>query len=392
MIDIKHAVQARYFILPDGGILIMDETYKLPVYVRATFLIVGMFFLISMLYIGQSILLPLIYAIIVSILLSPLVNFLVTKKINRAISIALVLIVALLLMAGIIALIVSQASLLKHAWPQLTSKFQNLIDQGTLWLSSCFHISVVRINQAITSESAEWMKNTGSSIGVTIATMGAILQSVILTPVYIFMLLYYQPHLLSFVHKLFDAANDQKVSEVLAEIKIVIHGYLRGLFLEFIIISVMNSVGLLILGIDYAIIFGIAAAALNAIPLIGGVIGIGLFVVMALMSKPLIYVVYVIIVYSVIQFIDNHYIIPKIVGSKVKLNALVCVIAVISGEVLWGVPGMFLAIPLTAIVKLVFDRIESLQNWGFMLGDAIEDPATLKFKFTIRGFINRIKS
>jgi predicted PurR-regulated permease PerM len=370
----------------------MENTYKLPVYVRATFLIVGIFFLVSMLYIGQSILLPLIYAIIVSILLGPAVNFLVSKKINRAIAITIVLFVAVLLMSGIVAFIISQASLLRHAWPQLTNKFQGLVEQGVLWCSSCFHISAEKIYQSMAEEKTELIKNSGAAIGVTLTTMGGILAAAILTPVYIFMLLYYQPHLLSFVHKLFDAANDLKVSEVLAEIKTVVHGYLRGLFLEFIIISVLNSAGLLILGIDYAIIFGIAAAALNAIPLIGGVIGIGLFVGMALMSKPIIYVAYVIIVYSVIQFIDNHYIIPKIVGSKVKLNALVCVIAVIAGEALWGVPGMFLAIPLTAIVKLILDRIEPLQNWGFMLGDTVEEHPKPKFKFTIRGFISRIKS
>jgi len=96
--------------------------------------------------------------------------------------------------------------------------------------------------------------------------------------------------------------------------------------------------------------------------------------------------------YAFIQFIDNNYIVPKIVGSKVKLNALVCIIGVISGAALWGIPGMFLAIPLLAIIKLIFDRIEPLKPWGFLLGETISPSEKMKFDFTIKGFLGNITS
>ena len=75
--------------------------------------------------------------------------------------------------------------------------------------------------------------------------------------------------------------------------------------------------------------------------------------------------------YYIIQLIDNNYIVPKIVASKVKINALVSIIAVLAFGVLWGVPGMFVSIPLTAVAKLVFDRIDPLKPWGFLLGDTM---------------------
>jgi len=92
------------------------------------------------------------------------------------------------------------------------------------------------------------------------------------------------------------------------------------------------------------------------------------------------YILYVLILYTVIQFIDNNYIVPKIIGSKVKINALVAIIAVICGGALWGIAGMFLSLPLIAIAKLIFDRIEPLKPWGFLLGDTMPEISLFKLK------------
>ena len=138
----------------------------------------------------------------------------------------------------------------------------------------------------------------------------------------------------------------------------------------------------MILGINYAILLGIVGAILNIIPYLGGVIAVVLFMVIALVTKSPIYVVYVIVLYTAIQLIDNNYIVPKIIGSKVKLNALISIVSVIAGAAIWGIPGMFLSIPLLAIVKLVLDRIEGLKPWGYLLGDDM--PPLIKLKKIFR--------
>ena len=103
-----------------------------------------------------------------------------------------------------------------------------------------------------------------------------------------------------------------------------------------------------------------------------------LFGIVAIVTKSPVYIIYIIIIYSVIQFIDNHYIVPKIVASKVKINALFAIVVVIAGNAIWGIPGMFLSIPLLAIVKLICDNIEPLKPWGFLLGDTM--PPLIKIK------------
>ncbi len=366
----------------------MNMPNTLPFYAKASLLLVGLFVLVSILSITQGIILPFLYAVILAILISPIVNFLGRKGINRALAIAGVLIIALLVIVSILGLLSSQTSRFSNALPNLIDKFQMLLEQTAAWASGYFNISPQRINTWIAEAKADLMGNSNAAIGNTLSSMGGVLTTVFLTPVYIFMLLFYQPHLVAFIHKVFGTGNDQEVSEVLTETKSIIQSYLVGLFVEFGIIAVLNTIGLLILGIDYAILLGITGAFLNIIPYLGGVITMVLFMVIAMATKTPVYMLYVVGLYALIQLIDNNYIVPKIVGSKVRLNALVSLLTVIAGAALWGIPGMFLAIPITAILKLIFDRIESLKTLGFLLGDTM--PPLVKLKLNMKDLSKKI--
>jgi predicted PurR-regulated permease PerM len=356
----------------------MAATLKFPFYARMSLLLIGLYVFFSMLSIGQALLLPLIYATIIAVLISPVVDFMVRKKINRALSISAVLFVSLLILTTLIALTVSQVSLLKASMPDLVDKFQGLLNQAITWASGYFRISAREINEWISHSGQEFIDSSGSKIGITLSSMGVVLAAIFLIPVYIFMILYYQPHLVRFVHKLFGAGNNEQVSEMLFETKSIIQGYLVGLFIQFAIVASLNSIGLLAIGIEYAILLGIAGALLNIIPYVGGLMAVTLFVIFTLVTKSPVYLLYVIGLYILIQFIDNNFIVPKVIGAKVKLNALVSIVAVISGAALWGIHGMFLSIPLIAIVKLVLDRTESLHAWGFLLGDTM--PPIIKIR------------
>jgi predicted PurR-regulated permease PerM len=361
---------------------------KLPFYAKASLLLIGLYVLINILSIAQGIILPIVYAIIFAISISPAVDFLVKKKVNHALAIGSVLVIAILLVSGLVALLSAQASLLSDAYPQLVLRFEKLFDQTIAWFSSYFNVSVSKINAWIANARGDIMNNSSSAIGVTLTTLSGVLSIAFLIPVYIFMLLLYQTHLIEFIRRLFDGDKDDRIGEILTETKGIIQSYLVGLFTEFAIVAALNSLCLMILGIDYAILLGIMGALLNVIPYIGGIITIFLFMLIAFVTKSPIYAVYVFGLYTLIQLIDNNYIVPKIIGSKVKINALICLIAVILGGALWGVPGMFLSIPLTAILKLIFDRIESLKSWGFLLGDT--SPPLIRFNLNFEEFSRNI--
>ena len=350
-------------------------------YAKGAFILIGLYVFISMLSIAQGILLPLIYATMLAISLNPVVNFFEKRKMSRAPAISVVLTLVVLLSVGLIMMISSQARLLNEAYPTLVIKFQTFFNDSVNWSAGYFHVGPNKIHEWIAKGKEDAMNNSGSAIGTTLITLGGFLSVVFLTPVYIFMILFYKTHLIEFIHRVCGGNNNSKVSDILNKTKTIVQGYLVGLFIEFAIIASLNSVCLMILGIKYAILFGILGALLNVIPYIGGIIAVGMFMVIAFVTKSPIYALYVLMLYTLIQFTDNHYIVPKIIGSKVKLNALICLIAVIAGGALWGVPGMFLSIPLTAIIKLIFDHIESLSSWGFLLGDTTPPFRRLNVNF-----------
>lgn len=351
----------------------------IPFYARATIFFVGFFILVSMLYIAQGIIVPIVFAILASILLQPVVNLFVRHKINRVVAILLALLLTLLLIAGFGAFIISQVSRFSESWPLLVDKFTLILNDTTLWASEYFDINPRNIHNWIIKTKGELFNTSGAAIGQTLVSVGSAVVILFLIPLYVFLILFYQPLILESIHKLFAEIHQEKVSEIVTQTKTVVQRYLFGLIIEAAMVATLNSVALLILGIDYAILLGIIGALLNLIPYIGGLVAVTLPMMIAIVTKSSAwYAIYVLAAYYFIQLIDNNYIVPKIVASKVKINALFSIIVVLAGNALWGIPGMFLAIPILAIIKLIFDHIESLKPWGFLLGDTM--PHILKIK------------
>lgn len=363
---------------------------QLPLYARITLILLGIIAFTAILYIAKHIILPLIFAIIISILLHPLVVFLQRLKINRVIAILISLLITLIVIGGFATVMLTQVSRLSDSWPVLAEKITELLNDIIIWISGYFEISTKEITVWITETKAELLSKSGAAIGNTIIGVGSTLVYIFILPVYIFLISYYQPILIEFFYKLFGADNRAEVSGVINQIKSLIQQYLVGLSIEVVIVAFLFSLGLYILGIEYALFLGVIGALLNLIPYLGAILGATLPMIMALITKPSPwYALLVLAVYIVVQFIDNNYIVPKIVASKVKISALVSITAVFSFGTLWGIPGMFLAIPITGIVKLIFDHIESLKPWGFLLGDTmppivIIEPIIKKMKKLVR--------
>jgi len=261
----------------------------------------------------------------------------------------------------------------------LVDKITDTINQTITWISGYFDINPQNIHNWILKTKGELLSNSNALIGQTILSVGNGLIVLFLIPVYVFIILFYQPLLLEFIRRVFVSSDQHQVSEIVSQTKSVIQRYLVGLVIEAVMVAILDIAALLVLGIEYAVLLGIIAALLNVIPYIGGLIAVALPMMIALATKSSAwYAFYVLVLYYIVQLIDNNIFVPLVVASKVKINALFSIIVVIAGNVLWGIPGMFLSIPLIAILKVIFDHIEPLKPWGFLLGDTM--PTLLKIK------------
>lgn len=357
--------------------IVKPSRSEFPFSIKAPLVFIGMIAFIAVLYLAKTIIVPLIFATIISIVLHPIVNLLVKYKINRILAIIITLFLTFLIIASLGVLLYSQAYRFTESLPKLVDKFTEILSQTIIWISGHFNISNWEITEWITVTKNELLGSL--EIGETIANVGGVVVFLFLIPVYVFMILFYQPLLIEFFRRVFGEKHRGKVSEVILLIKTLIQRYLIGLLLQVAIIAAMYSIGLLVLGIEYAIILGIIGAFLNLLPYLGSIIAalLPMMIAVATKTSPW-FALLVLALYVFTQFIDNNFITPKIVGSQVKLNALASIIAVITFGVMWGIQGMLLAIPLTAIAKLIFDHIKPLEAWGFLLGDTMPPLFRLK--------------
>lgn len=350
----------------------ITKDIQLPFFAKASLFFIGLVALLAILYVARGIIIPIVFAIIIAIVLHPVVDFFVRKRINRIVAIAITLFLTFIVIAAISMLIISQISRFSETWPILVDKFTVLLNQSINDLSGYLDIKPKSIHEWITKAESEIINTSTAAIGQTLVIIGGLVAVLLLVPTYVFMILFYQPLLIEFIHRLFGSSHKSKVTEIVTQTKTVIQRYLVGLVIEAIIVATLDTTALIILGIDYAILLGIIAALLNVIPYIGGLVAVALPMIVAIATKSTAwYAFYVLIMYYIIQLFDNNFIVPYIVASKVKINALFSIIVVFIGNALWGIPGMFLSIPILAIVKLIFDHIESLKPWGFLLGDTM---------------------
>lgn len=355
-----------------------QEQFKFPNYAKAAIILVGLIAAVFCLHIIQDIILPLIYALLLAVLVNPAVNFLIGKRLNRVVAIFFVVIFSILLLGAIGYFIISQMLVVSDSYNELSERITTSVNSLVQSVSHHFAIKEKTIYSWFSTSSADYITNF--ALGENLFMAGRVIITVTLLPVYMVMILYYKPLLLEFIRKLFKAEHHQTVVEVLTKIKRIVQTYLTGLFFELIIVATLNTAGLLLLGVEYAILLGVIGAILNIIPYIGGIIAVLLPMFISFITQDnLLYPLYILLLYILIQFIDNNLIVPRIVASRVKINALVSIIVVLLGSAIWGIAGMFLSIPLTAIVKIICDHIDPLKPLGYLLGNIV--PVKSKFLF-----------
>jgi predicted PurR-regulated permease PerM len=242
------------------------------------------------------------------------------------------------------------------------------------WINAKTNFSSQQQIEWLRQQSNGLLDNTGSFLSGAALSLTGIFIFVGLLPIYTFLILYYRNLLLKFIFLWFSPDQHEKVEISMGEARVIIKSYLVGLMIQITYITILLGGILMIIGIKHALLIGIIFAILNLIPYVGALVGNVIGVLLTLTSSQELWpIVTVLIVIAVVQFLDNNILMPRIVGSKVRLNALVSILGVIIGGSIAGVAGMFLSLPVMAILKIIFDNSTSFKQWGILLGD--EKPA-----------------
>ncbi len=346
-----------------------------PFYIKFSNGLIIIVLLIFLLHVGQHVLMPIAFAGLVSILLVAPCKFLEKHGLSRGLSALISLLLALVFFAFIFYFISSRLYAFKQDGPEVMRRLTLVLQELRSWIQEKFHVSTDKMDNVIDSISSESVAL--SVFSSTFTTISSVFLYTILTILYTFLLLLYRRLVVQFFITSFTEYSNQ-VYEVIMKTRYVIKSYLVGLIIEMLIVAAMNVLGFFILGVKYAFLLGVIVALLNLVPYLGIFIACLLSMLITFTTNSSGTVLGVAIVVVIVHLVDSNVLFPKIVGSKVKMNALATIFGVIVGETLWGIPGMFLAIPIIAILKVVFEATEGVKPWSILLGDDLTVEITAK--------------
>ena len=341
-----------------------------PFYNKLAMVLISIIALFYIAILGKEILAPMLFALLFSVLLLPVARFLETRlRFHRSLAAGLSVFLLMLAIAAVFYIVAVQVINLSDNWPQFKLHVQASLKDLQQWISVRFQINLIKQNGYINNAVSGMLTNGPSMIGYLMRSFSSVLLFVIFIMLDTFFLLYYRRLLVRFLTAVFSEENSKAVYDIIAQAQHSISQYVKGLLLEMAIVSATCCLALWILGVDYPVLLGLLAGMLNLIPYVGIFISLLLSVVVTFATAGLGKIILVIATLLGIHLLDANVLLPLIVGAKVRLNALVTIIGVIIGGSVWGITGTFLAIPVIAILKIVFDRIESLKPWGILLGD-----------------------
>ena len=359
--------------------------------IRYTFFLVGASLLVFVLHKLDSILLPLFFAVLLSVLLLPMVRRMEKWGWPSVLAIIVALLVMILGIVGLFAVFGSQLAELRTELPLLQKKLLVMFDESQQWAHRRFGMAVMSKDELIDKSMDSVKKSAGGYLGTTLSTTAGVLSVLTLVPIYIFCFLYYRDHMRQFMFRFVSPDKRTSVLQTLDNIQNVVQAYISGLLTVIIIVAILNAIGLLVLDVKFAFFFAAFASVLAVIPFIGILVGatIPALVTLVETGSPA-KAAAVVGVFVFVQFLEGNFITPMVTGSKVSINPMAAIVALILGGELWGTAGMILSIPLVAVLKVVFDASKPLEPWGFLLGDVSGlDESHLHRAVPKRGFFGK---
>ncbi len=348
---------------------------SLPFIAKLALVLLSMIMLGYLAILGKSLLAPLLFSLLMAFLLLPLANFLELKlKFGRSLATITAVILMIALLYAIITFLWSQLGELWADWPLLVKQVTNAFRDIQAWVAHTFHINETKQRSYLSDGIEKSLATSAVVIGTTVLTLSSSLLFLAFTLLFTFFILNYRRLLFNFLTTVFAEEHKIKVSEIVNEIQRIIRKYVSGLFLQMLIVSTLTMITLALLGVKYAILLGLIAGIFNIIPYLGISTALLISALITFATAGATQALFVIFAFIGIHALDGNILMPLVVGSKVKINALFAFIGIIVGEMIWGISGMFLCIPYLAMLKIIFERVDGLQPWGALLGEGHQTP------------------
>lgn len=342
----------------------------LPLTVKRALELLGLVLAAIIIVAGKVIIMPLLFALFISVAILPLTKLFIKWKIPEPISIFLCILLLGCVAGLLIWLFYSQVNFLLDDYSTIQSNITKHLTTVGTWVNKTFGYSTSEQSRFFQQQSNKVLSSAGNYIKPAAGSISGVFLFFGLLPIYIYFILYYRSILLQFLLMWVQPKNHNRVEDIVSKTQHVTQRYLVGLVIQIGYLIILLWLLLMLFGISHALLIAILFAFLNLIPYLGALVGniLGILITLAT-SDHITDIIIVLAVIAVVQFLDNNILMPRIVGSQVKINALVSIVGLLAGGLLAGIPGMFLAMPVMAILRVIFDETTQFKKWAVLLGD-----------------------
>jgi predicted PurR-regulated permease PerM len=329
----------------------------------------------------RNFLYPIFLGILFAYLLYPVAKFFEKLSIPRIPGILLSVFLGIIIVYGTIFFIYTKLRFLLQDLPTLEDQAVRNIDTIIMQLEAQVGEVSPERRLGLKATISKFFETSTDNLDNILTSTAQTIFTIFIMPVYIFFLLYYRNKYRSFILMVLPEKGHQKTDEIIKEVSIVIKKYMGGVFIVVLILCVLNSFGLYVVGVKYPLLLGIIAAICNFIPYFGTIIGFSFPLIMALLTGdgPGT-AIGVVILFIIIQFAENNILTPNITGGQVNVNPFFIILSVLIGGLIWGIPGMFIVVPLMATLRIICAKIDVLKPWAFL----ISDTGTEQYAITTR--------
>jgi len=348
----------------------MNEQARSPYIFRLAAIFVTLVLLVTTLYYLEVVIVPILFSIIFAVMLFPFALRLESWGFRKGPAAFTTVFITTLLIGFLVYLIFGQLSAFFGQVPQLSDRVNSIVNTAR-----DFAAHQLNLKKSVVADNIEQQLNnmhvySQHFLAGMVRALPYFFINVFLVPLYVFFLLYYRHFFLEFFYKIFHASERAEIDEALESTGNVIKGYVFGQFLDIIIIGTVNTVVLYGLGIGYPLLLGFGIAVLCIIPYLGMIVGSIVVLLVALITTTTTWQpITALGVLWFIHIVDSNLVAPYVIGSRVHINPLVAIFVLFLFGELWGLHGLFLAFPLAAILKVIFDRVPGLKPYGFLLGE-----------------------
>ncbi len=361
------------------------------------YVIASSFGIIAIMIFGKAILIPLAFALLLAFILFPLVKRFERKGMGVIVATFLSMFITALVLAAGIFLFSTQIIGLSQEFAAFQDKLVSVFAEVTSYINSNINFIDNLESDDLIIQVKTWLNESAGMLAKqTFSGTAAFLTGLVSTVIFTFLILIYRSGLTQAFIMFYSPEQRPRAARLFKSVQQVGQKYLVGMIMIITILGFINSIGLMIIGIDNPFLFGFLAAVLAIIPYVGTVIGAAIPVLYAFITYDTIWMpVAVALMFWAVQVLESNFLTPKVVGGSLKVNALTAILSIIVGAAIWGVAGMILFLPFAAMLKVVSAEYEELKPVALLIGEQGEEdekptsPIWLKVKDKVKGWFNR---